>query len=786
MRSLSTRPEFSPTKEGAGFLIGPCKGHRRNNENLMYGNIGVIDADSTLLPDGKIETGAPPYQEVHAALKKANLTHCIYTTYSHGSNKGNRYRIVFPLISRNKIELFAGLSLITEYLQGVCGIPIALTRESHTWAQMWQFPRLSSKDAEYGFVHHDGGVEIHAVEAAKYLGLYTSEGVPAKSKIPPPQKVSKHLHDEEDETRPSVIRMFNRAVCTLTLLADYGYELVSQQTIIGETGEPELSYRFRRPGSTNQPGVIAFVDPFNVSNKGEPCYRVYSHHRGTDPLANDHTNDAFGCMMLLDGIPANKAVLKAATIVQASIDKYLGEQYPGIVDKAFRVLNRCFAGSKVYYNQLDWNAFTMLTVNGEPVPTIEKTANGERYVKYVSVPDYWKTSKARITYSDYVFQPYPAGEEHSFHYEDNGTLKFNTFHGWAERPRKGSWKLLEEHLFRTICGGNTREYEYLLDWFSHLFCRPHEKPGVALVIKGGKGWGKSSVFHRIKEAIGFNATVLSHSEQLVGKFNAHIRDSLLIIAEEAFFHGNKRDASALKHLITDQHTMTEAKGRDAKHTISMSRVIMVTNEELVVEATADERRYFVPSVCDWSYRKDIVNGEKGNFFPALFDEMDNGGIAAFMYDMVKRDTTLRKIVNVPNTHGLSEQRVQSMDSTMSWLYRVLRDGQFEANERVYLWTESGMQCKEKDLLRAVRLEVSSHERTRNYGYTVLAKIKGALNTSVSIQSGSLIFAPLSQCRKEFTESLMIPIESFDEAVVGLENIQESSNISVFHAKTRLG
>jgi hypothetical protein len=33
---------------------------------------------------------------------------------------------------------------------------------------------------------------------------------------------------------------------------------------------------------------------------------------------------------------------------------------------------------------------------------------------------------------------------------------------------------------------------------------------------------------------------------------------------------------------------------------------------------------------------------------------------------------------------------------------------------------------------------------------------------------------------------MIPIESFDEAVVGLENIQESSNISVFHAKTRLG
>jgi hypothetical protein len=44
MHELYNRPDFSPVKEGAGFLIGPCRNGKRNNENLMYSCVGVIDA----------------------------------------------------------------------------------------------------------------------------------------------------------------------------------------------------------------------------------------------------------------------------------------------------------------------------------------------------------------------------------------------------------------------------------------------------------------------------------------------------------------------------------------------------------------------------------------------------------------------------------------------------------------------------------------------------------------------------------------------------------------------
>ena len=782
MHELYNRPDFSPVKEGAGFLIGPCRNGKRNNDNLMYSCVGVIDADSTLLPDGKVETGAPPIDDVHIALKSMNLTHFIYSTYSHGSGKGNRYRIIFPMVCTNKVELLASLTVVANLLQNNSNIPLALTKESHTWAQMWQLPRLSGPEAPYEVRFHIG-YEINPKIALIHAGFYDEFGNPKPTTVPPPLRVAKQAgEDDEDDTRPSVIRMFNRIVNTLELLGGYGYTIESQQTIVDENGEPSLAYRLKKPGSNNQAGIVAFVDPFTRTDKGDACYRVYSHHT-TDPLCNGHSNDAFACMMLIEGLSLNLALVAAAKVVQAEVDQYMAEQFPSLADKSFRVLNRCFAGSKVYFNSIDWNAFTMMTINSEPVPTQEKGPSGEKYVKFVPVPDYWKLARKRVTYSDLVFSPYPADEEHGFHYEDNGTLKFNTFHGWSSKPRKGEWPLLQQHLFNTICGKNQKEYEYLLDWFSHMFTKPKEKPGVALVIKGGKGWGKSSVFHRIKEAIGYNATVLSHSEQLVGKFNAHIRDSLLIIAEEAFFHGNKRDASALKHLITDQYTMTEAKGKDAKQSDSYCRIIMVTNDDLVVEATGDERRYFIPSVSDWSYRKDIVDGEKGHFFPALFAEMDNGGLEAFMHDMIQREATMTKIVNVPNTSGLAQQRIHALSGAASWLYRVLRDAHFETDDKIYNWTTVGLRVKEKDLLKAIKPELNQHERGRNYVFHILTKLQQLLGNNVQIVAGMVVFGPIEACRKSFLERSLVPADAFDEATHPLENFLHESNVTTFPSKT---
>ena len=781
INTLYPRPDYSPTKEGAGFLIGPTSDGRRSNASMMYGCVGVIDADSSLGEGGKVISGAPDLEEVHQALKGFNLNHFIYSTYSHGSGKGNRYRIVLPMTSRNKIELLAGLNKVAELLQMNARIPLALTRESHTWAQMWQLPRVSGPDAPFEFRYHVGGYEINTIAAAIHAKLYDEHGQPIGCTVPDPLKIAKQFGEDEDEddddSRPSIIKLFNRTISALDVIGAAGYTFNSQHTIVDQNGEASLVYRYKKPMDTgSDAGVIVFIDTNTKMNNGEYNYRVFSHHT-TDPLCNGHSNDAFACLMMMNGSSVQATLAAATKMIQAEANSHLAEQYPSLSDKTFRIMNRCFAGSKVYYNQLDWHAFMMKTINQAPVPTIERNAQGDKYVKFIPVPDYWKQSKARITYEDLVFAPYPADQENGIHFEDNGTLKFNTFNGWAEKPRKGEWPLLQQHLFHTICGGVQKEYEYLLDWFSHLYTKPNEKPGVSIVLRGGKGWGKSSVFHRIAQAVGYNATVLSHSEQLVGKFNAHIRDSLLIIAEEAFFHGNKRDASALKHLITDRDTMVEAKGKDAKKAESVCRVIMVTNEDLVVEATGDERRFFVPTITDWSYRKDIVDGQKGHFFPQLFAEMDNGGLAAFMYDMIQRKATMTKVVNVPNTYGLAYQRVQSLTGTMSWLFRALRDAHFETEDKIFNWTTTGLRVKEKDLIKSIKPELSPHERGRNYLFNIMSQLKRTLGTNLHTAAGYVTFGPVEMCRKAFLERSLVPEDSFDDAAHPLENmIKDHDNV----------
>ena len=779
------KPTPSSIKEGPGFLIGACT--YRKNENLPKGYIGVIDADATLDSEGHVSTGAPPPEEVHAALCQMQLTHVIYTTFSHGP-KGNRYRIIFPMQSDNTgVELLAALTYIVHRLRHEFSIPLYLTPESHRFAQAWQLPRISDDYSPYESYSYVGW-EIDPKYAAALYGLYDvvdQGGVKTfvrsqRMSIPTPTRVSHADDSDDEETRPSIIKMFNRTVSTLSLLTSYGYTFASQCTVIGQNGQAEVAYRFLKPNSTgNDPGVIAFLDSSKdaLMYDGNQNYRVYSHH-ANDPLCNGHSHDAFSCMMTVEGLAASSALILAARVVQASVVKHLSEQYPSVVDRNFRVYNRCFEGSQVYYTSMDWNAFQMCTCNREPVPTVERGPTGEKVVKFVPVPDFWKNCRERKVYSDIVFMPYPASEcltssasrqeQFGFHYEDNGTLKFNTFTGWAEKPRKGNWELLKAHLFNSICGGSEAQFEYLMDWFSHLYCRPTEKPGVALVIKGGKGWGKSIVFQALAKAIGRSARILGSQDKLVGKFNSHLSESLYLVAEEAYFCGNPRDAAHLKHMITDSDTTTEAKGKDSRSSRNFCRFVMISNDDLVVDASSDERRYFVPSVTDWSYRQDIVNGVKGNFFPRLQHEMANGGIAAFMYDAIQRDATRIKVVNVPETEGLTNQRILALKSEDSWMYRVLHSAEIKTVDKRYVWTEKGLQVPEEELYGCIAENLTSYEKSRNYATKILIHLKTVFGEKLlQHQNGKFVFGHIEDCRKRFIEYHKLPKETFNGAVTPL-------------------
>ena len=788
---LYNRPEASIKKEGKGFLIGPCQGTRRD-ANMPYGSVAVLDADASLEASGKVASGAPDFQKVHEALAAWNLSHVLYTTSSHGTGKGQRYRILFPCHTRNKVELMAVLQYVTNALQSI-GLPMALTRESHVWSQPWRLPCVMSDSAPYACRAHLG-YSLSAKAIGVSMKLLDAAGNPIRTTLPQPVRLENDAEAGDEADPMNLFGQFAFYHSALQILQDNGYTFHGQTMVIDEHGEPHLTYRYRPPGSDSTPGVIAFADPFHKMVDGSQNYCVYSHHTN-DPLCNGHANDAYSVFRLLMGSLKTSAYLEAANMICRATGEVLNTMYPSVKDVgAFRVLQKNVSNEGVLsYTSGTWDSFVMTVITWAKVPVVVEDKTSEtkaKHIKWTPVPDWWKPCPSRIIHDVIQFKPYPILETHS--QTTYGTILkedgkypayFNMFYGWGIEPYPGEWPILREHLLHAVCGGSVDQFEYLQNWIAHLVQHPDEKPGVALVLSGGKGWGKSIVFESLARAVGVHAMTLGNNLQLTGRFNGHLETCLLAVAEESFFSGSHTEEGPLKHLITDRSTTVEKKGVDARTGDSYVRVVLITNENWAAPASSDERRFFIPSMCDYSYQKDIVNGEKGHFFEPLVAETKNGGMAAFLWDMAHRQNISRRLLtNIPETTGLEDQRAFSLRGVDAWLYQVLRDASVRVNEREYTWTSSGISIPERDLLEAVSAAVSSYERERNFVFVVDRKVRKLLQKSVTVSNGTYHFGPLAACREEFLYSTHLGASVFDGGRVPLDGF--NGNVSSIYSAVR--
>lgn len=96
-------------------------------------------------------------------------------------------------------------------------------------------------------------------------------------------------------------------------------------------------------------------------------------------------------------------------------------------------------------------------------------------------------------------------------------------------------------------------------------------------------------------------------------------------------------------------------------------IMMASNEQWIVPAGPDARRYFVTDVS--AARKD-----DRAYFKALMDSMDNGGSAAMLHDLLHHDLSNFDHRAVPQTAALAEQKIAAFKGPTAWLYEVLCQG----------------------------------------------------------------------------------------------------------------
>jgi hypothetical protein len=244
---------------------------------------------------------------------------------------------------------------------------------------------------------------------------------------------------------------------------------------------------------------------------------------------------------------------------------------------------------------------------------------------------------------------------------------WNLWTGFKVEPKAGDWHLMRQHVRRVICGGDPEVGNYLLDTCARMFQFPDRPGEVATVLRGPKGCGKGIFLNYLCDAWGAHGIHISNPAHLVGNFNAHLRDCIMLFADEAFFAADRQHEGVLKALVTEPTLPIEGKYQNVVSVANLLHVFMASNSDWVVPASLVERRWFVPDVPD-TRCGDLP------YFKAIADEMERGGLAAMIWDFLHRDISAFEPREVPQTQGLRDQKLHSLDSLHRWWLAVLSRG----------------------------------------------------------------------------------------------------------------
>lgn len=297
--------------------------------------------------------------------------------------------------------------------------------------------------------------------------------------------------------------------------------------------------------------------------------------------------------------------------------------------------------------------------------------NGEPKMKWFEALDLLLKSDRRVTWKGIDCDPSNSLAPHVL----------NTWQGIEIAPVPGDCSLLKAHILNSTCAGDADNAHYLTQWFAHMFQRPREKPGVAPVVIGPKGCGKSTVADFVCRAIGRKHSVkIAQAKHLTGNFNAHLAGMLFCQAEEVTFGGDKKGEGPLKDGITAKTMLTEKKGLDAYQETNFTRFFLVSNPGHAVPASDGERRWFVLQALDLFEGKAMNDPGRIAYFDALYAEADAGGIAAFLDYLMNYDLTGFTPFAAPDTEALSDQKRQSFSDEDFWVEGVLETGLFTTRD----------------------------------------------------------------------------------------------------------
>jgi hypothetical protein len=313
------------------------------------------------------------------------------------------------------------------------------------------------------------------------------------------------------------------------------------------------------------------------------------------------------------------------------------------------VLKRC------HYDRIGFDDFRRLYMNR----VIEAGRDDKDRPVMKSVASVWLSSPRRKQYIGGVaFDPSGVAPEPDV---------LNLWQGFSVMPAPGDWSLLRQHIGKVLCASDRGLFHYLMGWMARLVQRPAEQGEVAIVMKGAEGTGKGTLARALLRIFGQHGLAISNAKHLTGNFNGHLRDVVLLFADEAFYAGDRQHTGVLKSIITEPYLTVEAKFANAVQQPNFLHLMMASNDEWVVPASLEARRF-----CVLEAGSEMMGNHE--YFGAIWKQMEDGGYEAMLHDLLALDLTTFNVRNVPQTAGLETQRKLSLPIPEAWWRDCLERG----------------------------------------------------------------------------------------------------------------
>lgn len=172
-------------------------------------------------------------------------------------------------------------------------------------------------------------------------------------------------------------------------------------------------------------------------------------------------------------------------------------------------------------------------------------------------------------------------------------LYVNTYRKYS--PNHDSDKvspLFSEYFERMIPNGDERHI--FMQWLSHMFQRPLERPSWHVMLVSDVGTGKGFLVESILHPLLHHTSVVSSFSHVMGRFSTMLADNLLVLLDDPA-QGSDDTQTKLKSLLSEERAYCEPKGLQGGMVQTYTRFILASNDARPLHLDANERRWFSPA-----------------------------------------------------------------------------------------------------------------------------------------------------------------------------------------------